>query len=140
EAPAGWVVLAGAGAPEWIADLEGFDGAKAEVAERRRWRGMGIAGGLPDPETVLSLDASRVLPLATDEQGDVLAGYLDDGGFYPVLDEAADMPPRDPEELDLDTDRWGLVVVAEPDLMNNYGMAERTRAQLAERIVVAAME
>jgi len=47
---------------------------------------------------------------------------------------------RDPEELDTDEDLWPVVIVAEPDLMNNYGLADRTRAQLAHAIVDAALE
>jgi hypothetical protein len=140
DAPRGWVALAGAAAPAWIEDIEGFDGAKAELGERKRWAGMGGSGALPDSTQALGLDTPDVLPLVTDEAGDVLAGYLDDGGYHPVLDEAAGMPPRDAADLDLDSGRWGVVVVAEPDLLNNYGMADRARAALAERIVLAAME
>lgn len=140
DVPNGWVALSDADAPDWLEDLDGLGDAQTAIGERRRWQGLGLAGALPDPGHVLSLTASRVMPLATDEHGDVLAGYLDDDGYYPVLDEAAGMPARDPDELDLDTDRWGLIVVAEPDLMNNYGLADRTRAELAEKIVVAAKE
>jgi hypothetical protein len=140
DVPKGWVALAGTEAPDWLEDLDGFDDVKLQVGKRRRWKGLGLAGALPEPDAVLTLSASRVMPLATDEKGDVLAGYLDDGGAYPVLDAAAGMPPRNAEDLDLDTDRWSLVVVAEPDLMNNYGMADRARAELAEKIVEAAKE
>ena len=140
DVPKGWVALAEAEAPDWLDDLDGLDDAKATVAARQRWEGLGLSGKLPDPEQVLSLSATRVMPLAIDERGDLLAGYLDDGGYYPVLDEAAGMPRRDPDELDLDTDRWSVVVVAEPDLLNNWGMADRTRAELAVKIVEAATE
>ncbi len=140
DVPKGWVALAGSEAPDWLKDLDGFDDVKLQLGERRRWEGLGLAGALPQPDQVLTLSASRVMPLATDEKGDVLAGYLDDGGAYPVLDAAAGMPPRDAEEFDLDPDRWSLVVVVEPDLLNNYGMADRTRAELAEKIVEAAKE
>src|SRR5690606_34728896 len=36
--------------------------------------------------------------------------------------------------------RWGVVVVAEPDLMNNYGLADSRRAELAYALVDAARE
>ena len=140
DVPKGWVALAGSEAPDWLEKLDGFDDVKLKVGKRRRWEGLGLAGALPQPDQVLTLSASRVMPLATDEKGDVLAGYLDDGGAYPVLDAAAGMPPRDAEEFDLDPDRWSLVVVVEPDLLNNYGMADRARAELAEKIVEAAKE
>ena len=136
----GWVTLGGAVRPAWLRDVEGLDDLKLAVARRTRWQGMGLSGALPEPERVLTLDSPHVLPLVGDEQGDVLAGFLDDGGAYPVLDAAAGLPPRDAEAEDLDGTRWALVVVAEPDLMNNYGLADRARAEIAEKIVVAAME
>lgn len=139
-APQGWVVLDGAMPPDWLGELTGFSETTAEVAERRRWQGMGRSGRLPDPERSIGMDSPYVLPLVTDEHGDVLAGFLDDGGAYPVLDRAAGMPERDPDEMGLDTARWAVVVVAEPDLLNNYGMADRARAEVALAIVEAARE
>lgn len=140
DAPAGWVVLLDPFAPEWLDDIVGFGEAQVELAERRRWEGIGLAGNLPHPAQALGLDSPDVLPLVTDERGDVLAGFLDDGGAYPVLDEAAGLPQRNAEDAGLDIARWAVVVVAEPDLVNNYGMADRTRAELAEKIVIAAKE
>lgn len=140
DVPRGWVVLGGNFAPTWIEQLDGLDEAEVEAGERRRWRGLGLSGTFPVPERVLALDSPDVLPLAIDETGDVLAGYLDDGGAYPVLDAAAGMPPRDAEAEQLDTSRWAVVVVAEPDLMNNYGMADPRRAELAMKIVEASFE
>ena len=139
-APQGWVMLAGAIAPHWLDTIEGMDDAEAEIGARRRWDGLGLTGALPDGDEVLSLEATRILPLVTDEQGDLLAGYLGDQGTYPLLSAAAGMPDRDPEELDTDSELWPLVVVAEPDLMNNYGLADRARAELAHAIVDAALE
>jgi len=136
----GWVTLGGSVAPGWLDDVEGFDGAKLAIARRTRWQGLGLAGALPAPGHVLTLAAPDVVPLVSAETGAVLAGFVDDGGAYPVLDEAAGRPPRDAEAETLDGTRWALVVVAEPDLMNNYAMADRARAELAERLVVAAME
>jgi hypothetical protein len=140
DAPRGWVVLGGPFAPPWLHEIEGFGEAKLEVAERKRWAGMGLTGALPEPRQVLALDSPDVLPLVTDETGDVLAGYLDDGGAYPVLDKAGGFPARDLRDEDLDTERWALVIVAEPDLLNNYGMADAARAELAMKIVHAAKE
>jgi hypothetical protein len=140
KAPRGWVVLGGPLVPAWLEEIDGFGEAKLEIGERRRWAGMGLMGSLPDPRQVLALDSPDVLPLVADENGDVLAGFLDDGGAYPVLDKAGGFPPRDPQDEDLDTERWAVVVVVEPDLLNNYGMADRARAELATRIVAAAKE
>lgn len=140
EAPRGWVVLAGATEPGWLEELDGLTEAGPEIGERRSWEGIGLAGSFPDPEQVLTLEAPGVLPLVTDERGDLLAGYVADLGTYPVLAEAAGMPDRDPEEPDTDEDLWPVVIVAEPDLMNNYGLADRERARLAHAIVDAALE
>jgi len=65
----------------------------------------------------------------------LLAGYFNDSGDYPMLDEAAGYEPAD----DADTDLWPVVVVVEPDLMNNYGLADRRRAELAYAIVDATL-
>ena len=140
KAPRGWVVLGGPFVPPWLQDVEGFGDAELKIAERSRWEGIGLAGTLPEPEQVLALASPDVLPLVADGQGDVLAGYLDDGGAYPLLDKAGGFPPRDPRDEDLDTERWALVVVVEPDLLNNYGMADPARAELAMKIVEAAKE
>ena len=140
KAPGGWVVLGDSEAPEWITDLAGLDQAKVQIVERKRWEGMGLAGALPAPRQVLSLNSPRVLPLVTDEKGDVLAGYLDDGGAYPVLDDAAGMPPRNAEDEDLDASLWSVVIVAEPDLLDNYGLADQQRARLALKLIQTAKE
>jgi len=139
-APEGWVLLAGPSAPEWLAEIEGLDDAEAEVGKRRRWDGFGLSGAFADGSQVLSVDATRLLPLATDDEGDVLAGYVQDEGHYPALAGAARMPERDPEELDTDRDLWPLLVIAEPDLANNYGLADEARARAAVRIVEAALD
>jgi hypothetical protein len=144
EAPEGWVILSGAQPPAWIEHIEGLGEVKLEIAERKRWEGMGLAGALPDSESALALqaaslstpDRTSVLPLVTDENGDVLAGYLNDHGAYPLLDDAAGYSPGD----EVDEDLWPVVIVAEPDLMNNYGLADRDRAQLALTIVEATLE
>ncbi len=141
KAKRGWVSLAGAGPPPWANELEGefaFEAELAPVAPRGdHWRGLGMAGRLPDPGQVMALKG-RVVPLVTDSGGRVLAGYLDDGGYYPYLADAAGVARGDPEKLD--GDRWNVTVVAEPDLFNNYGMADRERADFARELVHQAME
>ena len=127
-------------APEWLGEIEHLDDAEVDIGERRRWQGMGLAGGMADPRNVLALDAPSLLPLVSDERDDVLAGYVQDTGVYPVLDAAAGMPQRDAEDPAVDQSLWALVVVAEPDLMNNYGLADRRRAELAHAIFDAALE
>jgi len=138
----GWVTLGGSGPPGWTAELEGDLALNAKVdaisARGAHWRGVGMAGRLPDPRAVMALDEAKVVPLVRDVKGRVLAGYLSDGGLYPVLAEAAGVPAGDPDKLD--SNRWNVLVVAEPDLLNNYGMADRGRAELAHELIDLAME
>ncbi len=138
--PSGWVALGGAFPPEWVSEIAGLEESEVEVVERKKWQAFGLSGSFPDPERVLTLDDSRVLPLVTDETGDVFAGYLADAGYYPVLADAAGMPARDEEDPGTDSDLWPLVIIAEPDLANNYGLADPARAEAAVRIVEAAIE
>ena len=149
EVPQGWVTLLGTVAPGWTEDLEGFADAKIAVGKRARWDGLGLSGAPASPGTVMALDADSViqegedgeewagvLPLVTDEQGDTLVGYLNDIGNYPRLDEAAGFDaPGDPDE-----GLFPVVVVVDPDLMNNYGLADESRARVAEAIVDLARE
>lgn len=144
DVPRGWVSLGDATAPEWLAKIEAIAGAEARIAERRRWDGMGLGGPLPAPDSVLTLasnsltseDWTSLLPLVTDDEGDVLAGYFNDIGDYPLLDDAAGYDPVE----EADDSLYPVVIVVEPDLMNNYGMADRARAELAHAIVDATLE
>lgn len=144
EAPAGWVMLGGAAAPGWLEGIESLAKAEAEIAERKRWKGMGLAGALPAPKNGLALgsaslwtdDRASVVPLVADDEGDLLAGYLNDDGLYPVLDEASGYSASDQPDEKL----WPVVIVVEPDLMNNYGMADRARAELAHAIIDATLD
>lgn len=139
----GWVVLGGAGEPAWVEAFEGQYSTDLVLGalddpEAPHWQSGAWYGALPDPARVQTIADATMIPLATASNGNILVGYYDDGGYYPVLDEAAGLPPADQE--DLDTSRWNFMVVAEPDLFDNYGMADRDRAALAHEIVDLAME
>lgn len=137
----GWVALAGASGPGWLEDFESGTLAAAIAPLDRRdshWSGLGAAGRLPDRSQVQALTQGTLVALVGDASGRDLVAYLDDGGYYPVLARAAGFEPGDAE--DFDSDRWNLTIVAEPDLFNNYGMADRDRALLAARIVELAKE
>ncbi len=140
DAPDGWVVLNSAFAPDMLSGIDGFENAETQVAPRQGWRGMGLSGALPQPEQVLALSGVEdAVPLVTGEDGVLFAGFLADEGTYPVLEQAAGVPTTEDDE-ERDPSRWAVVVVAEPDLMNNYGMADRARAELAVALVDAARE
>lgn len=136
DVPRGWVALGGALPPEWAAKLDVLQGGAIAPAWARGWRGMGRSGALPDAKTLVTLKAENLVPLVRDDRGRPLAGFVQDGGTYPVLAEAASAPSPDSD----DPDRWAVVMVAEPDLLNNYGLADRRRAELAVALVEAALE
>jgi hypothetical protein len=139
-APQGWVLLAGASEPEWIEAIAGLEDEEAEIGESERWHGLDSSGRLPDPERVLGLSGNQLGSLVSDESGRALAGYVDDDGYYPVLAAAAGAEPNDDEDDQTDSDLWPVVIVAEPDLVNNYGLADRDRARLALAIVDATLD
>jgi hypothetical protein len=138
----GWVALAGAAGPGFLEDFDDDLEMESAIADLKGggagWAGLGARGSLPDAGVVQALAQASAIAMVEDGKGRTLAGYLDDGGCYPVLDEAVGVtsPPDD----ECDPDRWNLTVVAEPDLFDNYGMADRDRALLASRIIELARE
>jgi hypothetical protein len=143
----GWVMIGKPELPKW----EGFyDQLQIEIAPMRedgstaRWQGAGQSGELPNSEQVLSGLGDDLVPLVVGEQdGRILAGYLNDAGDYPALREitAGQAPePIADEEDELDYEIHPVILVFEPDLLNNYGLADAANAQLAERLVKAALD
>ena len=99
--------------------------------------GLGFAGKLPDPSAVQWVDSSEFEPLVRTAEHKDLVSFWDDGGYYPRLSAAAGVDPYDRDEA---SDKWPLVVIAEPDLVNNYGLADKDRALLALSIVETSLE
>lgn len=133
----GWVRLAGTQAPEWKGFLDEVTVAidPARTGTAGAWRGMGLSGGLPDRNAVLSGKGNDLAPLIAAGDGRMLAAFVDDGGSYPALENLAITPMETRIE---DEDRYPLVIVFEPDLLNNYGMSRRESAELVERLVRAS--
>jgi hypothetical protein len=67
----------------------------------------------------------------TSDDGRILAGFMADEGQYPDLYAMAGMDPASGGD---DEDLYPLVFVFEPDLLDNYGMARRENAVLADRL------
>lgn len=135
DAKDGWVVLSGAGSPQW----KGFaDDISVSLGNARGWRTGSLSGKLPDAKQVQSGGGSaRLIPLVRSENGRVLAAYISDEGRYPALNRMAGMPADFGGTLDY---QHPLIFVFEPDLLDNYGMAQRENALLAERLVSAASD
>jgi hypothetical protein len=136
----GWVVLVAPVEPKWAVNLLGdkalAPGLKKLGEGERYWNGLGINGTFPDADQVLALRSGDLVDLVTDGSGRTLAGYWNDGAF-PALAGAAGVEPRE-----MDDAYEGLapvVVIAEPDLVDNYGLADRNRAMLALALVRATM-
>ena len=143
----GWVEITDPEPPRW----EGFeDGLQVRLAPMRaggqpaRWRGLGLGGELPSSENVLSGQGPGLVPLVVGEQdGRILAGYLNDAGDYPTLRALAAGTAPEPvpdDEGEIDPDIHPVILVFEPDLLNNYGLGDAVNAALGERLVRAALD
>lgn len=134
DAKDGWVILSGAGSPGW----KGFaDNITVSLGKTGGWRSGALAGKLPDRRNVQSGDGGEALvPLVrSDDRTRILAAYLVDQGHYPALNAMAGADPA----LGGDKDYLQPVIfVFEPDLLDNYGMARRENALLADRLITAA--
>jgi hypothetical protein len=130
------VQLSGALSPTWKGFLDDVGVRLAPASDKAAaWIGGGIDGKLPDPKQVQSGSGKRVVPLVRALQdGRVLAAYLDDGDSYPEL---AEMMPGSLAQASETADVYPVVVVFEPDLLDNYGMAGAANARLAERLIRA---
>lgn len=121
----GWVVLADAGAAGWTADLPAPFTLAQNVAHPAtgplpRWRGLGRAGTLPTrARASVEPDAGHVVLIA-DEAGGALALLA---GTERIGDD--------------DSRNFPVLFLAEPDLANNYGLADPARAAAAVALVRA---
>jgi len=143
EAERGWVELADAQSPGWFAPFMQDETLSLVIGKTRSWTGLGLAGPLPEPDSVQGIkdgEAPDVYPLVRDAEGDVLAGWLYDDGYYPDLAAASGEHFFEEDADRFDYDRWPVVVVFEPDLANNYGFADLARAKLAVQLVETALE
>ncbi|OJW73054.1 MAG: hypothetical protein BGO57_13345 [Sphingomonadales bacterium 63-6] len=138
----GWVALLGAGSPEWAGEVGGKGLLTATLNNATRsepgWSGLGLSGRFPQPGAVQTMTSRAVVPLVKDLHLRALAGFWNDGGYYPDLANAAGVEAI--ENGGQAENLWPVVIVAEPDLLDNYGLADRNRAMLALAIVSATLE
>lgn len=135
----GWVSLAGTGGPQWQGFLDDVGVRLAPAGEDasagRGWSAHGVSGSLPDGRAVLSGEGERLVPLVElTGDGRILAAYLAGDGRWPRLDVLALRDRAAPSE---DGESYPLVLVFEPDLTNNYGLASRETALEALRLIDA---
>ena len=116
-AKAGWVLMDGASAPGWMDALPGLG---LETGAASGWRSGTLSGTLPAPDAVqAALPAPMLRPLVTSGDGTrILAAEVTD----------PDWPRTRPHHRATD---HPLILVFEPDLLDNYGLAHRENALLA---------
>ncbi|MEP0391001.1 MAG: DUF4350 domain-containing protein [Erythrobacter sp.] len=121
-----WVQLVSSNLPGWTQDLpEPYTLETAMDPDASgatpSWGGLGLSGNLPAPTPLYAENSPNHEALVIDDKGRPLAVNVvgqPDTYFY--------------------EDAHFLTVVIEPDLLNNYGLADPTRAALALAIVEQA--
>lgn len=140
--PDDWVRTVPGPAPSWFEAVPDFAPMELAPGASARWRGVGLQGALPATDAVQAITQvpnKELLPLVSDAEGDLLVGYWNRGGWHPALAEAGGVTFSPEEENSQDGDMYPLVIVAEPDLFNNFGMADQVRARAAVLVIEAAM-
>lgn len=138
KAKPGWVMLGDAIKADWIGEVEGFAKTDVSLGDDGRWQGLERSGKLPSARTQ-TIFGPAIVPLVRDGRGSgALVAYRDDTGSYVTLAPLAGLEPA--ELGDDDENPWAQIIVAEPDLFNNAGMADEKRAELAVDLIVAAKE
>jgi hypothetical protein len=122
----GWVILGDAYAVDWPTILPAPYGfthilEKPDQGRPSRWSGLGVTGTLPTARLLHATGKPGHETLVSDASGRVLAMRV-------VGEEGTEY---------YDSAHWTLFI-AEPDLANNYGLADRQRAALAMALVDAA--
>jgi hypothetical protein len=133
----GWVRLHGIQPPQWrgfLDQLTVFE--RSSKQSGARWRAMALSGRLPDGKHIQAGAGTGLVQLvAGPHDTETLAGFMDDGGSYPGLEAIArDRVLHSSEGNNL----YPLIIVFEPDLLNNYGMADFANARLAETLTRAS--
>lgn len=120
----GWVILNGAEATEWPEDLPKPYRFTHELAEDDesaagdRWSGLDLAGRLPTSVTMYAVPEAAHEVLLVDAEGRTLAFWVNPGGG-----------------IDDENPAYPVVFLVEPDLANNYGLADANRAAAAVALV-----
>ena len=132
----GWVELAGTQLPEWEGFLDDIGVSLEPAPAGARWSAKGLSGPLPAPANMESGAGTGLVGLVEGPGGrHTLAGFIDDGGTYPGLESMVlDRVLHSGQARGL----YPIVLVFEPDLLDNYGMGHFASAQLAEALVRAS--
>ncbi len=133
KAKRGWTEIVGTALPNW----PGFeDGVSVDLGRARGWHGGGRWGRLPDGKTVLSGSGKGLAPLVTSDSGRVLAAWVSDDGYYPALEQFIGVHDIGGDDSEI----YPLVLVFEPDLLNNRGLADEQTGLMARDLMLAAAD
>ena len=108
-----------------------------DKAEGRKSVVSAVGGRLKAPErpVVIEGDMVRTIVRGPSSKG-ALVAYLDDGGVYAQLDRLDESRITDEEEID--ESLYPVVIVADADLLNNGGIADKATARHALALISAA--
>ncbi|WP_373491193.1 DUF4350 domain-containing protein [Parasphingorhabdus sp.] len=95
---------------------------------------VGAAVKAPEMPVTIKGEAIRAIVRGPSSQ-DALVAYIDDGGVYAQLDSLEESQLTDEEEID--ESFYPVVIVADADLLNNAGMADKATARHALALVAA---
>jgi hypothetical protein len=126
--PDEWVNLQPGFAPSWFAQVEAFYGLQLGTGRTGGWRMDDLSGQIPQPDFEQAIEGDTagklVYPLITDAEDDIIAGDWTGGDYAAGVDDGGVYP---------------LVIVAEPDMFNNYGMGDESRARAAVNLIEYTM-
>ncbi|MEL6877463.1 MAG: DUF4350 domain-containing protein, partial [Pseudomonadota bacterium] len=118
----GWVQLGGPIPFDWSETLPDHYALETDIKTNRErpanWAGYDFKGTLPDESSVTATDNGNGNPLVIDGSGNALAL-----SFF-VKDEFGNSE-----------DTESVIFVVEPDLVNNYGLSDGSRAALALALI-----
>ncbi len=150
----GWVNVWGSNSPAWLTEIEGLDEPELTIdGKSGSWVGLGHSGKLPVTEeandksvnTVQWIKDDTLASIVRDGKGRMLAGFINDDYFEVLADMSGNATVNGPTSGDTPEDytgddKWPVVIVAEPDLLNNFGMAEFATAQQSLSLVEATLD
>jgi hypothetical protein len=147
----GWTQIHGTMPPEWRGyhdDLAVGFGQGVARGQVHGWSGTGaysaFYGPLVDARKVQAGSGPGLEALVETPDARILAGFLTGDGSNPALERWIGMarhPDGDPDEEDANgqfATSYPVVLVFEPDLLDNWGLANQQTGLMARRLVYAA--
>ena len=139
KAKRGWVDVLSTQTPNWpgFADNVSVQIGKNVDSGIGGWRVGERRGKLPEDRMVESGSGKLLVPIVNAANGRILAAWLQDEGYYPELNALAGIDSGYGGE---DEDLYPVVLVFEPDLLDNWGLADKATAMLARDLVLATAD